>query len=483
MKHGAIAPKDYLANDLGLEKLQAQKRIAADRLDATMSMAASRLQASGENANSANSQRYLKAVYDYAKMKDELPATSHGMLVMPTPEMFGLRGNGQPAAPAPVAPQATAPISSLGQPSVGPAPDVAPGLAELNAGVPAAKVAATGIIAREGMPNGGGAIPTGAVIPNAQTATTAPVAPTAAAPAPTPAPVPLSQMRGAPQTPAGQPQMPTFEGGDREQRRERNKWRQTQSRADGNAPTMSQEALSMASDRYMIDGTLPSNLGKGNQGSANTIAILDDAAKKFAAKGMDGESARVSQIAVKAIGTALGALERQRALVMTFEKTALAGADIALEMSEKVDRDTGMPIFDKWIQAGRKEVLGDVDVKNLHNATETFVNEYAKVMSGSSGGQATTVSMQEHARQMLKGSDTKEQYRDTIKLLKREMQESREKSFDQQINEMKSRLTPPSRSESKVQNNATAAKTERIAEDANGNKLILRNGQWQPMPK
>lgn len=139
------------------------------------------------------------------------------------------------------------------------------------------------------------------------------------------------------------------------------------------------------------------------------------------------------------VTAAMSTLERQRGLVMTYEKTAIGGANIALEMSDKVDR-TGSPIINKWINAGRKNVLGDPDVTRLNNAVETFTNEYAKVMSGSSGGQATTVSMQQHAREMLSGAMTKDQFKQTVDLMKREMTETRETAFDKQITEMRGRV-------------------------------------------
>lgn len=217
----------------------------------------------------------------------------------------------------------------------------------------------------------------------------------------------------------------------------------TSASAPGGAGQIGGDALEMAASRYLQDGTLPPNMGRGTQGTANTVAILSRAADLAKAKGMDGEATRINQVANKSLQSAMTGLERQRANVMSYEKTALAGADIAIEMSNKVDR-TGVPLVNKWINAGRVAVAGDPDVSRLNNAVETLTNEYAKVMSGSSGGQATTVSMQEHARKMLSGAMTKEQFNGVIDLMKREMTQTREKAFDSQINEMKDRMKVPS---------------------------------------
>lgn len=202
---------------------------------------------------------------------------------------------------------------------------------------------------------------------------------------------------------------------------------------------LSDEAKDAAAARYNLDGTLPPNLGRGTQGSVNTADILTRAAKAAAESGNSPEAQRVNQIANKANAQALGQLEKQRNLVLAFEKNALANADIALKESEKVDR-VGSPAIDRWLQAGKKNVMGDVDVARLDTAIRTFVNEYAKVTTSVTGGGVTSDHARKEIDDLLKASMTKEQVRGVIDLMKQEMK-NREKGYDDQVTELRGRMT------------------------------------------
>jgi hypothetical protein len=71
-----------------------------------------------------------------------------------------------------------------------------------------------------------------------------------------------------------------------------------------------------------------------------------------------------------------------------FEKNFNKNADIALELSQKVDR-TGVPILNKWINAGRRSVTGDADLAAFDANIKATVNEYAKIVGGGTGSGAT----------------------------------------------------------------------------------------------
>src|SRR5205085_1463961 len=95
----------------------------------------------------------------------------------------------------------------------------------------------------------------------------------------------------------------------------------------------------------------------------------------------------------------------QEQMVGAFERNATRNADIALANSAKVDR-TGVPVVNRWLLAGMKEIAGDKDVATFHQANETFINEYAKIMSGSMGNTAVTDSLRKEARDMLSTAQT-----------------------------------------------------------------------------
>lgn len=242
-----------------------------------------------------------------------------------------------------------------------------------------------------------------------------------------------------------------------------------------NAPAggdLTPEAIEHAAQRYAIDRTLPPNLGRGAQGAAKTSQILNRAAMIAAANGDSAGAAAISQISNKASAMALGQLTKQEQMVGAFEKNALSNADIALQSSAAVDR-TGIPVLNRWIMAGQKNVLGDPDVSRFHAATTTFVNEYAKIMSGSMGNTAVSDSLRKETEALLGTKDTPEQFQATIDLMKQEMR-NRMKGFAAQKSELTSGMAP--------RKSAAPTGPEPTATDAAGNKMVYRGGKWVPLP-
>lgn len=175
-------------------------------------------------------------------------------------------------------------------------------------------------------------------------------------------------------------------------------------------------AVDAAAWRYITDGTLPP-LGMGPKAAKGRADILNRAAELSGAGGVQNQ--RADQMSFKADSMALSQLKKQQAMISAFEKNAAANMGVALEMSAAADR-TGMPIFNKWIMAGKK-ATGDADVARFNAANETFVNEYAKIMSGSMGNTPVSDSARAHAHEMLSISKSPEQYAWVIDILNREM--------------------------------------------------------------
>lgn len=189
---------------------------------------------------------------------------------------------------------------------------------------------------------------------------------------------------------------------------------------------ISPDAIKAAAERYRIDGTLPT-LGMGKTAASIRAQILNSASQMDAQEGVSGRDARVTQIGGKANTSSLTQLAKQKAMVSAFEKNANSNADLAVNASNQLDR-TGVPLFNKWLQAGRSGT-GSVEANKFNAANETFVNEYAKVMSGSMGNTPVSDSARAHAHSILSTANTKEQYKGTIDLLKQEMA-NRMQGFD-----------------------------------------------------
>jgi len=199
---------------------------------------------------------------------------------------------------------------------------------------------------------------------------------------------------------------------------------------------LSPEAIDAAAQRYAIDGTLPPNLGRGTQGSINTAKILNRAAEQAKAQGNTAEEARIRQISGRATSVALSQISRQAAQVGAFERTLQKNADLALQLSDKVDR-TGSPIMNKWILAGKKTIAGDPDVAALDLAMKTVVNEYAKILSSATaGGTQTAEGEIKKVEALLSSAQTKEQVKRVIEIVRMETA-NRMKSFDDEKKSLK----------------------------------------------
>jgi hypothetical protein len=240
------------------------------------------------------------------------------------------------------------------------------------------------------------------------------------------------------------------------------------------AVTLSGDALEQAAARYRIDGTLPTGLGRGG---VNQAAILSRAADQAKNNGQDGESLRISQLANKASTQALGQVSKQENMVGAFEKTANANADLALAASDKVDR-TGTPVINRWIQAGRQNITGDVDASKFNAYNNVFANEYAKVISGTMGNTPVSDQARSHALDVINTAQTKEQYAGVITALKADMA-NRMTGFAQQRQAITSGMKTPGTATPSIPTFATEADAK-AANLTSGTKIIIngQSGTW-----
>lgn len=204
---------------------------------------------------------------------------------------------------------------------------------------------------------------------------------------------------------------------------------------------LSPESVINAATRYNMDGTLPPNLGRGTQGPRQTAQILNEAARQAAARGDTPEAQRIAQLANKSSAAALTKLSTQEAAVGAFEKNFTKNADIAEELSAKVDR-TGVPLLNKWINAGKRSVQGDPELSAFDASVKATVNEYAKIVGGGSGGAATAQGEISKIEGLLSAAQTKEQVSSVLSLMRRETA-NRMQSFQEQKAELKSGMVVP----------------------------------------
>lgn len=202
------------------------------------------------------------------------------------------------------------------------------------------------------------------------------------------------------------------------------------------AGALTPEGLDIAAEKYRVTGTLPTGLYRV---PGATAKIISRAAQMAAAQGDDASAAILGQQANKASQTALGALTKQQTLVGSFEKTASKNMDLALQLSNEVDR-TGVPIINKGLIHFRQNITGDPATAKFVNALVAARTEYAKVLSGATGAQGVTDSARREAEHLFSTATTPEALPGVIETAKQEMR-NRMQSFDEQKQELLPGLT------------------------------------------
>jgi hypothetical protein len=184
-------------------------------------------------------------------------------------------------------------------------------------------------------------------------------------------------------------------------------------------------------------GDMP-QLGMGKDAATARQAILKEAAKIGMGKGHDGVDFGVTRATSKADREALKTLSRNSAGILAFEKTAKMNGDVALGLAERAGNG-GVPVFNRWINAGKTSLAGDPDVAAFHAGIETFANEFAKLTSSATGGGVTSDSARAHVYEMVNRDQSPAQFKATMRVLYRDM-ENRRVGIEQQRQELLGRI-------------------------------------------
>lgn len=175
------------------------------------------------------------------------------------------------------------------------------------------------------------------------------------------------------------------------------------------------DGLDLAATRFRVTGTLPARDSRQN------AAIMNAAAKQAKDLGLSPAATIQKQAAYKGDAAALQDITKRAASAEAFEAKAMGQIPIIQELSAKVPR-TSMPIINAALQSGRTEITGDSNATQLANAIETFTEEYAKIMGGSTGSAAgATDSSRAAAKRLLNTAMSKGTMNDVLALMQREM--------------------------------------------------------------
>ena len=203
---------------------------------------------------------------------------------------------------------------------------------------------------------------------------------------------------------------------------------------------------------------------------------------------------------VKANTTSLTNLTKMADSAISFEKLAEKNFDVALRLAPNAVPTELGPFFNKWVEQG-ETALGDPSVPPYVAAIITGANEYAKVMSGSTGTAASTVDARREARELFSPYLSLPQISQVIAVAKADMK-NRENTLTEQVASIKQRLgssapvtvAPPATPRATGQESQNMlpgtqpaqAGSAQIQEGQtgtmpDGKKWIYRGGKWEPM--
>jgi len=186
------------------------------------------------------------------------------------------------------------------------------------------------------------------------------------------------------------------------------------------AGTLTPAGIKFAALAYLKTGQMP-NVGMGAAG--NRTKIINMAAEL--SKTTDGQVSVSKMIENamqnKANSMAYAQLQKQADSITTFEETATLNADNAISAAEKIGR-TGIPIFNAWMNAGRKSITGNPDITAFNLAVRTFVNEYARITTSVTGGGVTSDTARKEVEDLITTAQTPAQFINALNMAKSDME-------------------------------------------------------------
>lgn len=151
-------------------------------------------------------------------------------------------------------------------------------------------------------------------------------------------------------------------------------------------------------------GDMPT-LGMGKQAALMRQAILARAAKIQTGQGMTGADSNLLHADVKTATTALAGLQKTRNSLDPYLQTFDGNVAQVQALAPKGVAG-GIPVFNRWVQAGRTGIKGDPDVAKFNVAINAVANENAKIMSGATGGAVSSDSARNEAMSLINNAQT-----------------------------------------------------------------------------
>ncbi len=179
------------------------------------------------------------------------------------------------------------------------------------------------------------------------------------------------------------------------------------------------DTLSDMAGQYLAgDKSVMQNLGRGAQGAENITRLRGEIARQAREAGLKPDQIATKMADFAGRTAAMRSLGTRGANVEYAANTANKAIDLAEEALGKVPRMKFVP-FNQLRQLVDSKTSSPEQAA-FYTATNTLVNEYARVASG--GSNQATEGMRQHAREMLNTAMGPEAYRATLNMMRREIQ-------------------------------------------------------------
>jgi hypothetical protein len=230
---------------------------------------------------------------------------------------------------------------------------------------------------------------------------------------------------------------------------------------------LNQQAIELGA-QDILKGKNPPSLGFGVNAVNARIAMWNRAGEEAAKQPGGAAGAVAGASRFQAMQKELDQVQKTGGMVVAWEHSANLQAQIVLTDSQKLSRSDS-PAINKALMFYLTHGVSDPDATKLENAVAVFSAEYAKVMSGQTGGQGVTDLARNEAGKItsaiMSGSTLQQ-------VIAQEQQSMRNRSITF------SQLEDAIQKNMATINNASGLPQEGTKGMLNGKPVIFRGGQW-----
>jgi hypothetical protein len=193
--------------------------------------------------------------------------------------------------------------------------------------------------------------------------------------------------------------------------------------ASGEDPGLDPKTADFYAHQVLSGGQLPA-LGMGKAAAKIRQQVMERVAQIGDEMGLGGADLATQQAHYKAGLASVQNLEKQRGTTQQNEETALLNGQQFIDRSAELPGQTQLPIINSVVQTAQRHlpVPGHDTIAAMDAAWNTFVNEYAKVVSGTpSGGGVLSDSARHEAMKIMQGNYSLSQKESAFAQMKADM--------------------------------------------------------------